>query len=198
MTKKNSVSTGVTIMGKITIHGDMFNIHDNEHVHITYPEGIHQIPDDDFEYVDLEFFDTKLFGTYEHQLALRKILKEAFKRMALDTGRDLVAVYLAYHFLKGQLYIMQNYTGFIQDVDGLMPKMLPKVKEDEESRNQRYKSYIESLSTECEKWFIDNDCLPDITLWKSKEYKYKVDDSRRKRIQKLVTDIYQGMKDITR
>ena len=94
------------------------------------------------------------------------------------------------------LLIISGYTDFIQDIDCLMPGMLPKIKDDEKSRNLRYKSYIESLSTECEKWFIDNDCLPDKKVWKAKEYKYKVDDIRRNKIQLLVTDIYQGMKNI--
>lgn len=197
MAKDNNLPN-ITITGGITVNGPMFDIHDNKHVHISHSGGVKQVQDDDFEYVNLVFFDTKLFGTYERQLALRKILKEAFKKMALDTGRDIVAIYIAYHFLIGKLYIMQGYTDFIQDVDGLMPNMLPKVKEDEESRNQRYKSYIESLSNECEKWFIDNDCLPDVTMWRSKEYKYKVDDTRRNRIQQLVTDILHGMKEIIR
>lgn len=146
----------------------------------------------------LFFFDTKLFGTYERQLALCKLLKKVSKKMSLDTGRDLVAIYIAYHFLIGQLYIKQGYTDYIQDLDDLMPNTLVKVKENEESRNQRYKSYIESLSIECEKWYIDNDCLPDVTMWKSKQYKYNVDDKRRNRIQQLVTDILRGMKEIIR
>ena len=58
MIKKHSVSSGVTLTGKITIHCDMYNIDDNEHVHITYPERINQrVEHDDFECVILEFFD---------------------------------------------------------------------------------------------------------------------------------------------
>ena len=152
----------------------------------------------EYEYVNLVFLDKKLFGTYERQIALRKILKEAFKRMQLDTGRDLVAIYIAYHFLKEQLLNLKGYTDFLQDIEGLMPEALPKIKADETNRSQRYKSYAESLALECEKWFIDNGCLPDKTMWKSLDYKYHVDDERRKRIQGLVTSILQGMKDITK
>jgi hypothetical protein len=198
MAKKNNDIPGVTLEGDITVNGPMFDIHDNTHVHITYPGKVNQESDDDFEYVNLVFFDKKWFGTYERQLALRKILKEAFKRMLLDTGRDLVAVYIAYHFLKDQLLNLKGYTDFLQDLEGLMPGMLPKIKEDETTRALRYKSYAESLALECEKWFIENGCLPDKRVWKSHEYKYNVDNERRNRIQKLVTDIYQGMKDITR
>ena len=157
-----------------------------------------QESDDDFEYVNLVFFDEKLFGTYERQLALHNLLKEAFKRMSLDTGRDLVAIFIAYHFVKEQLLNMKCYTDFLQDTDSLMPGMLTKIKEDETSRTQRYKTYAESLATECEKWFIDNGCLPDKKEWKAKRYNYAVDTERRNRIQDLVTKLYQGMKEITR
>ncbi len=197
MAKKNNDIPGVTLAGDITVNGPMFDIHDNTHVHITYSSKVNQEADD-FEYVNLEFFDKNLFGTYDRQIALHKLLKEAFKRMLLDTGRDLVAVYIAYHFLKDQLFNLKGYTDFLQDLEGLMPGMLPKIKEGETTRALRYKSYAESLALECEKWFIDNGCLPDKKVWRSFDYKYNVDNERRNRIQKLVTDIYQGMKDITR
>lgn len=196
--KKVKKLAGITFTGDITVKGDMFNIHDNNHVHISGFGKEAQQEDEDFEYVNLVFFDPKYFGTYERQLALRRILKEAFKRMLLDTGRDLVAVYIAYHFLKDQLCSLVKYTDFVQDVDGLMPGMLPKIKEDETNRTLRYKSYAESLALECEKWFIDDGCLPDKTEWKSLEFKYNVDDERKRRIQKLATDIYQGMKEIVK
>lgn len=197
MAKKNNDIPGVTLTGDITVNGPMFDIHDNTHVHISCQGKVNQ-ESDDLEYVNLEFFDKNLFGTYERQIALHKLLKEAFKRMLLDTGRDLVAVYIAYHFLKDQLLNLKGYTDFLQDLEGLMPGMLPKIKEDETTRALRYKSYAESLALECEKWFIDNGCLPDKRLWRSLDYKYNVDNERRNRIQKLVSDIYQGMKDITR
>ena len=196
MEKKSRSLPGITFTGDITIKGDMFNIHDNNHVHISGFGKEAKQEDDDFEFVNLVFFDKKLFGTYDRQIALRKILKEAFKRMLLDTGRDLVAVYLAYHFLKDKLCNLKGYTDFIQDIEGLMPGALPNIKDDETNRSLRYKSYAESLAYECDKWFIDNGSLPDKTVWKSLEYKYNVDDERRKRIQSLVTNILQGMKDI--
>ena len=77
--------------------------------------------DDDFECVNLEFFDEKIFCTYERQLALRNLFKEAFKRMDLSTGRDLVAIYIGYHFFIGQLYNMKCYTDCIQDLENLLP-----------------------------------------------------------------------------
>lgn len=170
----------------------------HQHIHGTDGNNERVKEDEEYEFVNLVFFDKKLFGTYERQIALRKILKEAFKRMMLDTGRDLVAVYIAYHFLKDQLLNLKGYTDFLQDMESIMPGMLPKIKEDETNRSQRYKSYAESLALECDKWFIENGCLPDKTMWKSSDYKYNVDDERCKRIQSLVTYILQGMKEVTK
>ena len=197
MAKEKNMSSGITITGSITVNGPMFDIHDNQHVHVNINKQLEQ-NDDEYEFVNLVFFDKKLFGIYGRQIALRKVLREAFKRMLLDTGRDLVAVYIAYHFLKDQLYNLKGYTDFLQDIEGLMPGMLPKIKEDETNRSLRYKSYAESLAGECEKWFIDNGSLPDKNVWKSLDYKYNVDDERRKRIQSLVTSILQGMKEAIR
>ena len=196
MAKKSKKLPGITFTGDITVKGDMLNIHDNNTVNIYNSGKLNHEDDDDFEFVDLVFFEKKHFGTYERQVALRKLLKEVFKRMLLDTGRDLVAVYIAYHFLIDKLVNLKTYTDFLQDIDGLMPGALTKIKEDETNRSQRYKSYAESLATECEKWFIDYGSLPDKRMWKSKVNKYNVDDDRRERIQNLVTITYQGMKDI--
>ena len=197
MVKDDGITPGITFSGNITVNGPMFDIHDNEHVHVNINKQL-EVNDEEFEFVNFVFFDKKLFGTYERQIALRKVLREAFKRMLLDTGRDLVAVYIAYHFLKDQLLNLKGYTDFLQDVEALMPGMLPKIKEDETNRSLRYKSYAESLALECDKWFIDNGSLPDKTMWKSLDYKYNVDDERRKRIQSLVTSILQGMKEAIR
>lgn len=196
--KNNAVVPGVTITGEFKFDGPMFDIHDNGTVNIINSGRVKHDADDDFEFVNLVFFDTKLFGTYKRQLALRKVLKEAFKRMLLDTGRDLVAVYIAYHFIVNKLTNLTNYTEFLQDIEGLMPGYLPNIKTDETNRSKRYKSYAESLSDECKKWFVDNGWLPDKTVWKSSEYKYNVDDKRRNQIQSLVTDIFQGMKEAIR
>jgi hypothetical protein len=67
---------------------------------------------------------------------------------------------------------------------------------DEQTRSHRYRVYSESLGLECEKWFIENGCLPNKSEWVLKKYNYHVDDERRKRIQKLATDIYKGMTNI--
>ena len=196
MEKKNKTVSGITFTGDITVNGPMFDIHDNQHVHISHSGGMNQASDDDFECVNLNFFDEKVFCSYERQLALRNLFNEAFKRMDLKTGRDLVAIYIGYHFFKGELCNKKRYTDCIQDLENLLPGKLPKIREDEQLRSQRYKSYAESLGLECEKWFIEDGSLPAVNEWVLRKYKYNVDDERRKRIQKLSTDIYKGMKDI--
>ncbi len=64
-----------------------------------------------------------------------------------------------------------------------------------EKGDKRYKVYTDLLRLECPNWFIINECLPPKQEWRSKKYNYKVDKDRRQRIQDLVTDIYQGLKE---
>ena len=196
--EKKKWKSSVMFQGNVTFNGPMFDIHDNQHVHITNPEREDLVLDDDFECVNLEFFDEKVFCSYERQLALRNLIKTAFRRMDLSTGRDLVAIYIGYHFFKGQLYNMKCYTDCIQDLENLLPGCLPKIKMDEPTRSHRYRAYSESLGLECDKWFIEDGCLPDVNEWVLRKYKYNVDDERRQRVQKLATDIYKGLKNITR
>jgi len=196
MEKKNKTFAGITFTGPVTVNGPMNDIHDNGVVNLYQHGHGNQERDDNFECVNLVFFDEKMFCSYERQLALRNLLKEALKRMDLNTGRDLVAIYIGYHFFTGQLYNKKCYTDCIQDLENLLPGKLPKIKEDEQTRSQRYKSYAESLANECEKWFIENGCLPDKSEWVLRKYNYNLDDERRMRIQKQVSDILKGMKDI--
>ena len=54
--------------------------------------------------------------------------------------------------------------------------------------------FSDLLRLECPKWFIVDDCLPPMQEWTSRRFDYQVDDARRKRIQQLVKDTYQGWK----
>lgn len=54
------------------------------------------------------------------------------------------------------------------------------------------KSVLSKL--ECQKWFILNGCLPKVQEWTSSQFRYNVDDTRRRRIQQLVKEVLQGLK----
>lgn len=148
--------------------------------------------DEKHELVDLTFFSMKKYGTIESQEKLRKVLRSVTPKMDVDSGRDWVAVYIAYHFLVGRLNLTKNYVGFFTDIEVLLPDVLTKVRNGEQG-DKRYRSYTEALSSECGNWFVDNECLPPLNEWASQKYKYRVDNERKKRIQELVKDIYQGL-----
>lgn len=192
MDKKESRLPGITFTGNITIQGDMFNIHDNQQVTIVN-QGRTQQQADEVEYVDLAFFDDRHFGTMESQVKMRRVLRGVLPRMDVGSGRDWVAVYIAYHFLVGREFIMKGHSDFFRDIDGLLPGVLTKVNA-EETGDKRYKAYSDLLRLECPKWFIVDDCLPPMQEWTSRRFDYQVDDARRKRIQQLVKDTYQGWK----
>lgn len=67
MANKKFKELGVTFKGPVTFNGSMFDIHDNQHVHVNMSGQLPQQADDEYEYVDLCFFDGQRFGTMEQQ-----------------------------------------------------------------------------------------------------------------------------------
>ena len=128
---------------------------------------------EEYEYVNLVFFTDKRFDTLEKQVKMRRVLMRVLPRMDVGSGRDWVAVYIAYHYYIERIVMMKGQTDFFKDIDALLPGV---------------------LTLECANWFIIGDCLPPMQEWTSKRFRYKVDDTRRERIQQLVRDIFQGWK----
>ena len=147
-----------------------------------------------YDFVNLEFFDPKKFNTLEKQNFIRKTLKDAMKKMDMESGMDSIAIFIAYIYYIEKLVNIKKYAYLFKDIEGLLPGSLPKVVENEETGDKRYKKYTESLATETKKWFIDGDCLPEMNIWTSNEFKYQVEDDRKRRIQGLVKTIYSGLK----
>lgn len=146
---------------------------------------------EEYELVDLKFFDA--FDTLEQQEKLRNALKDVLPRMDADSGRDWVAVYIAYHYYIGREFIMKGHSDFFADIEALLPGVLKKVNAGE-TGDKRYKAYTDLLRLECQNWFILNECLPPMTEWASSKYHYRVDQTKRERIQQIVKDVYQGLK----
>ena len=192
MAKKNDDLPNLTLTGDITINGPMFDIHDNEKVEIKV-EGQRKHEEEEYDFVNLEFFDPDIFNTSERQNHLRHVLQEAMKRMDMESGMDSIAIFIAYiYYIEKELNI-KKYKSLFTDIEGLLPGSLPKVIENE-TGDKRYKRYTESLASETKKWFICDECLPPQKEWLSKAFKYQVEDDRRKRIQGIVKQIYSGLK----
>ena len=155
-----------------------------------------EMTEDEYEVVDLKFFDIKSFGTKERQKAFLRILEQVLPKMDVDSGRDWVALYIAYHYYINKLVLTKGYADFFTDIERLLPGRLTKVKQQEAKGDKRYKPYTEALASECGCWFIDNNCLPVMDEWRLQKYNYRVDDDRRGRIQDLVKEIYQGLKEM--
>lgn len=155
-----------------------------------------EMTEDEYEVVDLKFFDIKRFGTKERQKAFLHILEQVLPKMDVDSGRDWVALYIAYHYYINKLVLTKGYADFFTDIERLLPGILTKVKQQEAKGDKRYKQYTEALASECGCWFIVNNCLPVMDEWRLQKYNYRVDDDRRGRIQDLVKEIYQGLKEM--
>lgn len=193
MEKKANEAMGVTFNGNVTFQGPMFDIHNNQHVHVNVNKQLKE-NDEDNEYVDFVFFEDKRLSTMDAQNKLRRVLKSVLPRMDVDNGRDWIAVYIAYHYYIGREFIMKGQSDFFKDIHALLPGLLTKVNEEETSNDKRFKAYSDLLRLECQKWFILDECLPPIPEWTSKRFEYQVDAARKMRIQQLVKDIIQGLK----
>ena len=74
---------GATFTGNITIHGDMFNIHDNQHVHVNVNRQPQEADDEDYEYVDFvlkspmvrSYYSSKASGTSKSMPKIKKNLQ---------------------------------------------------------------------------------------------------------------------------
>lgn len=192
MGNKTTEMMGVTFSGPVTFNGPMFDIHDNEHVHMHVSGQPQHAANEGYEYVDFVFFEDKRLATLEQQNVLRRVLKSVLSRMDVDSGRDWVAPYIAYHYYIGREFLMKGYVDFFKDIEGLLPGVLTKVNA-EETGDKRYKAYTDLLRAECANWFIMDECLPPMLEWTSNRFAYSVDNTRRKRIQGIVKDIYQGL-----
>ena len=157
--------------------------------------GIKNTSEEEPVFVELKFFTSKAFNSMERQAALRKLLKEFVQKINVNAGRDWVAIYIAYHYYTNARALMKKYADFFADIEALLPNVLTKVNKDEQG-DKRYKKYTESLSTECDKWFVDDSCLPPMNEWTSAKYRYGVDDERKKKMQALVNEVCKGLKEI--
>lgn len=196
MEEKKQVIGGITFTGPITVNGPMFDIHDNQHVHI-HQGGTsmqHHEEEGNIELVDLSFFSMKMFGTMESQGKLRQVLQDVLPKINVESGRDWVAVYIAYHFFINSLQRKGNYVCFFTDIEKLLPGVLTKVNTTFPKGDKRYRAYTEALSDECNCWFIDEGRLPPMNEWVSSKYNYQVKPERKKQIQSLVSEIYRNMK----
>ncbi len=194
MEKKNNLQ-GVTFNGSVTFNGPMIDIHDNQRVEV-YMQGNtpKQVDEEEYEFVDMEFFDRNRFNTLEKQNAFRRILKNILPRIDADNGRDWITVYIAYHYYIDKLAMMVDYVPFFADIERLMPGVLTKVNKEADKGYKRYKAYTDLIRLETPNWFIINGCLPPMLEWTSTKYNYGVDIDRKRHIQKLVKEIYQGLK----
>lgn len=147
----------------------------------------------DCAFVNLRFFNGKSLTTAQSQENLRNAIQTMLPLIDKDAGRDWIALYIAYHYATGTLSLQKKFVDFFCDIETLCPNVLNKINI-EQSGDKRYKSYTESLSSECDRWFIENGCLPSINEWTSPRYNYNVTEDRKNRFQKLAKEIIASLR----
>lgn len=187
---------GITIYGDIHVAGAMYDIHGNENVYIDGMLQKKQDPSDDEEWeaVELKFFNMKKYGSDEKQQRLRKVLRYASTKIDTSNGRDWFCVYAAERYVEDCTGCKLDYVEFFTDIETLLPGVLRKINTQEKGY-KRYKSYSELLRREADDWFVINGSLPPIN-----EMVYRLafgcDEKQFRRYSRIIKDLYKMMKDI--
>ena len=149
----------------------------------------------------LEFFDPILFGTENGQKKLAALLKEAAVLIDVNQGNGWFCVYAAYRYYKMQLGTKKEYVNFFTDIENLLPGILKKINANE-SGDKRYHTYTQTLSSEAEKWYVDDGKLPElnkIAVFKNKISRSKDDfDIATQTIRdvfKMFRELYKELKE---
>lgn len=143
--------------------------------------------------VKLRFFKDRCFKDAGGQESLRGLIKSLLPRIDEESGRDWICLYMGYLFFKDKRIIMKKYVDFFSDIEALMPNILTKV-DQAKSGYARYRQYIDTMTLEITRWFIEDGCLPPVNIWRSKTYDFQVDDKRQERIQGLTSEVLIELK----
>ena len=196
MDKKTFSLPGITFTGDITVHGDMFNIHDNENVYI---DGFRQnsqeretLPEEEWEMKELRFFSMKDFGSAEKQLALSKVLRDAAMKIDRNNGREWFGHYAAYRYAKKENGISGRYVDFFSDIESLIPDMLA-IEDNAAKGDLRYKNYTKALGREVNDWYVDNMHLPPINSLVYRSYHFGCNENRFIKLKPIISELYRWL-----
>ena len=139
--------------------------------------------------VRLKFFRDRCFRNIGGQESLKELIKMIRPRINVNCGRDWIALYFGYLLIKEERSPIKKYTAFFSDIEELFPGLLENLNENEKGY-ERYRSYIDALSYESEKWYIEKGCIPHIDMFRDKYYRFHADNFFQDRIKPLIMEIY--------
>ena len=149
---------------------------------------------DDYEMVELKFFDMRDFDSAEKQLALSKVLRSVAQKIDRNNGRDWLTVYVAYRYAKKENGVQGKYVDFFSDIESLIPDMLY-VKDKSAKGDARYKNYTKALGQEVRNWYVENMCLPPINSLVYSLYRFGCHEKRFLKLKPIISELYKWLKD---
>lgn len=152
---------------------------------------IDNIIDENINYkepVKLRFFTDPYFRSLGGRESMRDLLENILPTIDENSGRDWVGVYVGYLYFKNKLIYKGGFDLFFHDLEQLLPGILTKIDTNAEGY-KRYKIYIDSLSRECKKWFVDHNCLPPLVSIKANLYNLPLEFNRYQHFRGMVLEI---------
>lgn len=143
--------------------------------------------------VRLKFFKDRCFRNIGGQESLKDLIKSIRPRINVNSGKDWIALYFGYLLIKDERAPFKKFTAFFSDIEELLPGLLEKLNINGKGYD-RYRSYIDALSAECDKWYIDKGCIPQIDMFRDKYYRFHSDNFFQDRIKPLILEIYIKLK----
>lgn len=217
MGKGNDIFHGVTITGDITVNGPMFDIHDNQHVHIGIPvkdkvnekslqsgsedvkeakvmEEVVEIEEGCGELLVNDVFSDDLFTSNKHLLQLHTILRQSVstgEQDKIDLSKGLEWYWLYEAIYDAGLFETRSNRENVVTVVGFVrqiAKWFPDIITLEEE--ERIRNICKSMSAEQSKWTMNGKLVNLVDIEANKR---RMTAMKTVKIERIISVAYKGL-----
>ena len=200
MGKKNE-HLGVTFTGSVTFNGPMFDIHDNEHVHIGTPfveaevaEEVKEVAGEGDELLVNDVFSDELFATNQQLLQLRTIINESVgigDQEKIDLSKGLEWYWLYQSIYDAGLFETRSnrenvvtVVGFVRQIAEWLPDII------NINDEKRIRNICKSMSAEQGKWMMNGKSVNLVDIEANKQ---RLTAMKSTKIKRIIRVAYNGL-----